>query len=129
MALDRRRFLQITAAGVVATLTTSAPAAGTGVDVKALEEPDLLTMLGAERVREIGIRYRAATPNESTASSLRAALSATGPGTLLFRWSPAESIRGQIQADFAADRTVMLDGWVLSVTEAKQCALFSLTSA
>jgi hypothetical protein len=48
---------------------------------------------------------------------------------LLFRWSPAESIRSQIQADFAADRTVMLDGWVLSVTEARQCALFSLTPA
>jgi hypothetical protein len=31
-----------------------------------------------------------------------------------------------VQRDFAAGRTVMLDGWVLAVTEARQCALFSL---
>ena len=129
MTLDRRRFLQITAAGVVATLTTSASAAGTGIDVNALEKPDLLTMLGAERVRDIGNRYRNATPSESTAATLRAALAVTGPTTLLFRWSPVESIRTQVQADFASGRTLMLDGWVLSATEARQCALFSLTRA
>jgi hypothetical protein len=129
MTLDRRRFLQITAAGVVATLTTSTSAAESRVDVSGLEKPELLTMLGAERVREIGIRYRAATPDENTASSLHAALFRTGPGKLLFRWSPLESIRNQIRDDFAAGRTVMLDGWVLSATEARQCALFSLASA
>jgi hypothetical protein len=31
-----------------------------------------------------------------------------------------------IQRDFAEGRTVLLDGWVLSVTEARQCALYSL---
>jgi hypothetical protein len=129
MTLDRRRFLQITAAGVVASLTTSACAGDADVDASALEKPQLLTMLGPERVREIGTRYRAVTPNENTASSLRTAISKTGPRTLRLPWNPRGSIESQIQDDFAAGRTVLVNGWVLSATEARQCALFSLASA
>jgi hypothetical protein len=129
MTLDRRRFLQITAAGVVATLTTSAFAGEVGFDANALEKPELLTMLGAERVRELGSRYRAANPGEGTASSLRAAISKAEPGTLGLRWTPRGSIEKKIQDDFAAGQTVLVDGWVLSVTEARQCALFSLATA
>lgn len=129
MTLDRRRFLQITAAGVVASLTTSACVGDADVDASALERPELLTMLGSERVRELGTRYRAATPNENTASSLRAAISKTAPRTLRLPWTPRGSIADQIQDDFASGRTVLVDGWVLSVTEARQCALVSLASA
>src|SRR5882762_9982841 len=111
MTLDRRRFLQITAAGVVATLTTSAFAGETGIAVSALENPELLTMLGPERVSELGARYRTATPDESTATSLRTAISRTVPGTLRLRWMPRESIENQIQDDFATGRTVLVDGW------------------
>jgi hypothetical protein len=32
----------------------------------------------------------------------------------------------RVQADFDQGRTVMLRGWILSQTEARQCALFSL---
>jgi len=38
-------------------------------------------------------------------------------------------VNEQVQLDFARGRTVMLNGWVLSVTEARQCALFSLLPA
>jgi hypothetical protein len=129
MTLERRRFLQITAAGVVAGLTTTAWAGDAAADVSALDRPELLTMLGPERVRELGTRYRAETPNENTAGSLRAAISRTERRTLLLRWTPRGSLENQIENDFAAGRTVLIDGWVLSATEARQCALFSLTSA
>jgi hypothetical protein len=129
MTLDRRRFLQITAAGVVASLTTTAWASDAATDVSTLDRPELLTMLGSERVRELGTRYRAATPNENTVSSLRAAISETERRTLLIRWTPRGSIENQIRDDFAAGRTVLVDGWVLSATEVRQCALFSLAWA
>jgi hypothetical protein len=129
MTLDRRRFLQITAAGVVASLTTTAGASDAAEDLSALDRPELLTMLGPERVRELGVRYRAATPHENTVGSLRDAISMRERRTLLLRWGPRESIENQIRDDFAAGKTVMLDGWVLSATEARQCALFSLASA
>ena len=35
----------------------------------------------------------------------------------------------QLRADFAQSRVVRVDGWVLSVTEARLCALAALTAA
>jgi hypothetical protein len=40
-----------------------------------------------------------------------------------------KSIDDTVHEDFASGRTVVVDGWVLAVTEARQCALFSLASA
>ena len=34
----------------------------------------------------------------------------------------------QVRADYAGGRTVMLSGWVLSVSEARLCALAALES-
>jgi hypothetical protein len=82
-------------------------------------------MLGSERVREIGTQYRAAMPNENTVATLRDAISDSQHQT--FSWSRAGSIEEQIRDDFAAGRTVVVSGWVLSVTEARQCALYSLS--
>jgi hypothetical protein len=84
-------------------------------------------MLGPERVRALGTHYRASTPSENSADSIRAAISSghrlripsLGIGTL----------DDQIRDDFANGRTVVVDGWVLSLTEARQAALFSLTPA
>ncbi|CAN0409332.1 unnamed protein product, partial [Laminaria digitata] len=39
------------------------------------------------------------------------------------------SISKQVQADFAFGHTIQLNGWILSQTEAQQCALYSLTYA
>jgi hypothetical protein len=35
----------------------------------------------------------------------------------------------KIVRDFAESRTVIVDGWVLSVTEARQCAAYSISQA
>jgi hypothetical protein len=34
-----------------------------------------------------------------------------------------------ISNDFASGKTVQIDGWILSLTEARQCALFAITHA
>jgi hypothetical protein len=36
------------------------------------------------------------------------------------------SIAAMVRRDFDTGRTVLVNGWVLSATEARQCALFSL---
>ena len=127
MPLDRRRFLQLTTLGVIATVTDSACASSddrTGVPA---DRPQLLGMLGAERVRQLGAHYRAATLGENSVDALRAALSnARGPRIPFVK---KKSVDDQIRDDFAADRTVLVDGWVLSLTEARQCGLYSLTPA
>jgi len=114
MTMDRRQFLRVTAAGAVTSL--SVPVVGAGArraddrTLRALAYPELLGVLGAERVRAIGVSYREATPAERNTDALRAAID---PAALVAR-------------DFADERTVLVDGWVLSITEARQCALFSL---
>jgi hypothetical protein len=125
MTIDRRRFIEVTAAGMVAAVT-SWGCAGSPEDVRELAQPALLEMLGAERTREIGTRYRAAVPQESTAAALRTAISSsrrTGFARMLPR-----SIDAQVHDDFEAGRTVLVSGWVLSQTEARQCALYSLSA-
>ena len=122
MNLDRRRFLQVTAIGVIAALAEPACADDRR---DAIDHPQLLDLLGPERVRELGAHYRAATPNETTADSLRAAIR-NGHAS---RFPLPASRSSQIREDFESGRTVLVDGWVLSVTEARQAALFSLTSA
>ena len=127
MTLDRRRFLQLSALGIVATIAdTGCAPTDARVDASA-DRPQLLAMLGPERVRQLGSHYRASTPTESSAEALRAALS-TGHG-LRIPFIKTGSFENQIRDDFAAGRTVVVDGWVLAVTEARQAALFSLTPA
>jgi hypothetical protein len=126
MTLDRRRFLQLAATGMVAGLTTSACARDTDDDAGALGKPALLEMLGPERVREIGTQYRAAVPKENTAATLRDAISSSQHRE--FPWIRRRSIEDQIHDDFAAGRTVVVTGWVLSQTEARQSALYSLSA-
>lgn len=126
MTLDRRRFLQLAATGMVAGLTTSACAPDTGEYTSALGKPALVEMLGPERAREIGMQYRASVPSENTADHLRQAISSSQHRQ--FPWIRPKSIEEQIRDDFTAGRTVVVRGWVLSQTEARQCALYSLTA-
>jgi len=123
MNLDRRRFLQVTAAGMVASLASSACSRDSADDAR---RPGLLEMLGAERVWQIGSHYREAVPSENNEAALRAAISGSRPKTRSLSTLWSDPIARQVRADFAAGRTVIVDGWVLSATEARQCALFSL---
>ena len=119
MDLDRRRFLQVAAVGVVAAIAN--PACARGED-RAVDRPQLVDMLGPDRVRKLGERYRAQTPSEGSAEALRASIAKA-------RGLFGTSIDDMIEDDFESDRTVLVDGWMLSVTEARQVALFSLTTA
>jgi hypothetical protein len=125
MTLDRRRFLQFSAAGIVASLTNSACARDTSEDAQALAQPALVEMLGAERARQIGTQYRAAVPRENTAAALRDAISSSQRRN--FPWVSRQSIEELIHGDFSEGRIVVVNGWVLSETEARQCALYSLS--
>ena len=126
MTLDRRRFLQLSALGIVATVADSACASSDRAETPP-DRPQLLAMLGPDRVRQLGAHYRASTPNENSADALRAALSSGH--RLRIPFIKSASLDDRIRDDFAAGRTVVVDGWVLAVTEARQAALFSLTPA
>jgi hypothetical protein len=119
--IDRRRFLTLSSAigAGVATL-----ACGRASESNSLAQPDLLVALGPDAVRRLGQRYRASVPGESDAPQLNAAIQTSRPWTARIGLShPA--MADQIRDDFDAGRTVIVDGWLLSRTEARQCALYS----
>jgi hypothetical protein len=128
MTIDRRQFLQLTTAGVLAGLTSSA-CTSDEADAREVAQPALLGMLGADRVRELGVRYRQMVPSENRETALRAAISSGARHGLRLPWTAHPSLTEQVRDDFAEGRTVLVNGWVLSATEARQCALFSLQPA
>ena len=123
MSLDRRRFIHVSALSAIGAVAMSAC---DRTPDSSLDRPALLGMLGPERVHQLGTDYRAATAGENNATTLRAALSRARSRSWWQRVMHG-SVDDQVRDDFANGRTVLVDGWVLSLTEARQAALFSLT--
>jgi hypothetical protein len=123
--IDRRQFLSVAATGVAIGLTGVTYAAhhsDSDSDLRALAHPELLAALGPQTIREIGEAYRRLAPAESDRTSLEAAVRAE----LRVARSRNED---PIRADFAAGRVIVVRDWMLSHTEARQCALFSMQPA
>lgn len=83
-----------------------------------------------ESAQVIGQRYLAMNPAEADSALLTARIAMTPQYYLRLASADEPRLRGLIlarqQADFAESRTVTIDGWVLSLTEARLCALAAL---
>lgn len=78
-----------------------------------LASPQFLPLIwDAETIKTIGNQYREKFPSEESEQSL----------VELLLPKPNEDM---IVSDFENGKTVVIDGWILSVTEARQCALAS----
>jgi hypothetical protein len=122
--MKRRDFLGITAAGV-AGLAVPGAAEAAGVARATLAHPHLLDVLHDERiVADLGRRYRESVPSENDARVLESAILADAPAGASA--PPRDWLAERVQQDFALGRTVTVDGWILSQTEARQAALYSL---
>ena len=122
--IDRRQFLSVAAAGAALALGGRAGLDDDSDphDPRELAHPELLIALGPDPVREIGREYRALVPAESDRTALETALRAE-------LGAARSSNRDAVRADFAAGRVIVVRNWMLSVTEARQCALFSVLPA
>ena len=115
-------------AGMLAAATGTACAADRPDD-RELATPALIGMFGPQRARAFGAWYRQMVPGESDAQSLRAALAKEEHRGIRLPWTKHMPLGLRVVDDFAAGRTVLVDGWVLSRTEARQCALLAALSA
>lgn len=88
-----------------------------------LAQPKSLSLIwDARKIGEIGNKYRMLVPQEKRANTLvKQLLEETHTNSAAID----EYLAGKIQKDFETGNTVIVDGWILSVTEARQCALFS----
>ena len=89
---------------------------------KALEPYSLGKICSKEKILELGKRYRELSGENSRDSLMNELLGG-------FTGVPKEQLAYlalSVEEDFMEDRTVVIDGWLLSITEARQCALLSL---
>ena len=82
--------------------------------------------------RAIGAEYLRTRPGEATAAALVAAIARSVPGGVNVLASASDpALRALVEArcrsDFAEGKTVMLRRWILSETEARLCALASVS--
>jgi len=130
--MKRRQFLQITAIGTVGlSLPGTSWLSGQPSRWQAFAYPELLTLLdNKQRVREIGSVYRCVFPKENAPETLMAAImSDSGISEDLADSMLRARLDQQIRNDFAQGHTVQLKGWILSVNEARQCALYSMVTS
>jgi len=95
-----------------------------------LEQPKILGNFCNEKdIQEIGMDYRKQNPEESQKQQLMELLLKNDAGKKINPSNNAEVsdwLDQKTELEFKNDNTIVVAGWVISVTEARQCALFSL---
>jgi len=90
----------------------------------------LVHIMDKKSLLETGQQYLKQVPDEASANKLEKLLM---DNSALTGSADAESVHNYFSKktadDFANKQTVVVDGWVLSATEARQCALFSLAES
>ena len=131
--MKRKKFLIISAVAVAAI---SVPVAikynhRRKVRDKPLEQPRILGNFCSEKdIRDIGVSYRKKNPNESQKQQLIELLLQNDAGKKIDSSDKSELsdwLDQKTLQEFKSDKTLVVAGWVISVTEARQCALFSLS--
>ena len=124
--MERRKFLIGIGSVTVLTLSGAAyyitqPLAYDG----SIAEPQLLSQIwDSETILSIGSTYVSETPDENSENILAKTLLENMSG------SPEEMVKSlneKVTNDFQKGDIVMIEGWILSRTEARQCGLLSKT--
>lgn len=134
LPMDRRTFLQmflgVSAATLASTVLGRLPVR-LGAGGAAL---DLLRVFGnTASATAVGRAYLAAYPAQASVEVLTGrvmeGLTAVYPHWPTFTKTNLQAaLRAQIRQDFAAERIVKLQGWLVSLTEAQLCGLAALTA-
>jgi hypothetical protein len=131
--MKRKKFLIISAVAVAAVAVPVAIKLGNHKKVRnrPMEEPRILgNFCNDEEIREIGMDYRKRVPEEAEKQKLVELLLKNDSGKRINSTDIHEVsdwLDEKTDQEFKADNTLIVAGWVVSVTEARQCALYSLS--
>jgi len=91
---------------------------------------ELQHICDAKTIHDIGLAYQHQVAGETGKSTLINLLAVDSNNQPIDERADsglvASLVAKKVQQDFDQNKTIVVDGWVLSVTEARQCALFSL---
>jgi hypothetical protein len=129
MIMERRTFFKLSLTSTAAGFSLLACNKNPDL-IAALSVPYILSRVSDEKtIKEIGRSYRDKTPDEDDADTLEDLLMTDETGDLFTPSSNISLFSGlinkKIKNDFEAGRVVAVKGWILSVTESRQCALYS----
>jgi hypothetical protein len=124
--MERRVFVKLSA---FAALALTVPfAEGCAHKNEPLALPLLFSHFADKKtITQAGLAYRKMFENENSQSALGEALSANKP--TMDSDALRSALEKEVKQDFVTGNIVTVDGWILSVTEARQCALFSIVNA
>ena len=129
--MKRKDFLQLSAFTAAAISLPLVHSCNVPVSENAMAQPVFLSRLFDEdTIRDAGKAYLHKTPAENDDNKLIQLLA----GNSSIAGSSDEKaihqyLEEKIKQDFEEGKTVLVKGWVLAVTEARQCALFSLINS
>ena len=81
-----------------------------------------------KEIREIGLSYRKQIPLENDKNKLTDIILTDNSGKKIKASDKSDIeilVNAKIHEEFSNYKTMIINGWVLSLTEARQCALFS----
>ena len=123
--MKRRSFVKYTSIATISVLVPVYSCNSIGQKDNALSLPiNLLNIMSDDDVAELGNSYLLTFPEEANADILKALIvqNKNIPSKKIID----QKVKFEINDDFVKGDTVILNGWVLSKTEARQCALYSL---
>ena len=127
---SRRRVL-----AAIAAMGACLPAVGRARGLVAAPDPAIERLVGLfkhrDSARAIGSAYLATRPEEANPYNLLELITRADQEPLVVHRTSAMELRDWLRRrqadDFATGRIVKLDGWLLSATEVRLCALVALT--
>jgi hypothetical protein len=124
--MERRSFIKLSAFTAMALTMPLAQGCGGSKEI-AIAQPLLLSHLtDAKTIHEAGLTYRHTYTAEDNQHELTQ-LILKGKNASDFSRDEIEAMLAeQVKNDFKTGNVTQLNGWILSVTEARQCALFSI---
>lgn len=118
--MKRRNFIIISAVGIAAITIPALYSNFRDIEYdSSLAQPLSLSFIwDSDTLNSIGASYLMQVPKENNEQNLVKRIIESGDSI--------SKLEEQIIKDFETGNTVMIDGWILSVTEARQCALYSI---
>lgn len=125
--MERRTFIHLSAYTALALTLPFAGGCSPSPESVALR-PFLFSKLADKKtIAGAGIAYRKKFPKEDDKTVLSNLL--MGTDTSQNKSAIERQLNDLVLKDFKTGKTVTAAGWVLSVTEARQCALYSILNA
>ncbi|WP_426667667.1 hypothetical protein ACPPVU_16715 [Mucilaginibacter sp. McL0603] len=123
--MQRRTFIHLSAYTAIALTLPIIDGCGLNSTDKILSQPLFFSRLvDFKTITETGLAYRKLFPVEDNQAALNQLL--LGNNASNDKKMIQKQLDEQVEQDFKAGKTVTAKGWVLSVTEARQCALYSI---